>query len=382
MQLWQRISDPLRSGRSGPALVAIPLALILGITIADVVIPAEVHLAPLLVAAPAITAAFAGPRLTGTIGLLAVADQVLIGAHDGELSAQELRMQVLALMVVTVLVVIFSLLRDRDRRELVQVRSVSEAAQRVLLRPLPERIGPLRLASVYLAAEQEAQIGGDLYGVARTTGGTRLIIGDARGKGLDAISESALLLGAFREASRRHVDLPGLTADLEESVSSDLAGLGEVRDDGPKSTEEGVGEGFVTAAVLEIPDGDTLLTMVSCGHPPPLIVREGRVTALHATRPAPPLGLGLLCEPDYEIETFKFKTGDILLLYTDGVIEARDPDGAFYPLAERISGWSDGGPEALLQYVHDDLLAHVGGRLGDDAAMIAVERLNGDARRG
>ncbi|MDP9866496.1 MULTISPECIES: PP2C family protein-serine/threonine phosphatase [Streptosporangium] len=369
MQLRQRVSELRDLRRPGYALAAIPFGLILGITVADVLIPGRVHLAPLLVAAPAITAALAGPRLTGTVGLLAVADQMLIGARDGELGSQELRVQVLALMVVTALVVGFSLLRDRDRRELVQVRSVSEAAQRVLLRPLPELIGPLRLASVYLAAEEEAQIGGDLYGAARTTGGTRLIIGDARGKGLEAISEAALLLGAFREASRRHTSLPMLIADLEESVS---AGPGQ-----PVEAGHDADESFVTAAVFEIPDDDALLDMISCGHPPPLMMRGGRVTTLHAGRPAPPLGLGVLHEPDYDIETFKFEAGDILLLYTDGVIEARDPGGVFYPLAERVSGWTGDSPEALLRHIHDDLLAHVGGHLGDDAAMIAIERLAG-----
>ncbi|MBB4936143.1 serine phosphatase RsbU (regulator of sigma subunit) [Streptosporangium album] len=347
----------------------------LGITVVDVLTPNYIHLGPLLISAPAITASFAGPRLTAAIGVLAIVDQLIIAAHNGSLGTQNLQAQALALMVVTAFVVIYAFLRDRERRALIQVRSVSEAAQRVLLRPLPARIGPLRLASVYLAAEEEAQIGGDLYGAARTARGTRLIIGDARGKGLDSISEAALLLGAFRESSRRHASLPDLAAELEESVNSDLE----------QSTEEeyDIEESFVTAAVLEIPDDDPVVNMISCGHPPPLILRGDQVTTLHAGRLAPPLGLGGLCDPDYHVETFKFEPGDILLLYTDGVIEARDPAGVFYPLTERIAKWivewAEDGPEALLQHIHDDLLAHVGGHLGDDAAMIAVERLNSGA---
>ena len=76
----------------------------------------------------------------------------------------------------------------------------------------------------------------------------------------------------------------------------------------------------------------------------------------------------------YEIETFPFEGGDVLLLYTDGVIEARNADGAFYPLAERVCGWPTDSPQALLRHLRDDLLAHVHGSLGDDAAAVAIRR--------
>ncbi len=73
---------------------------------------------------------------------------------------------------------------------------------------------------------------------------------------------------------------------------------------------------------------------------------------------------------------FDFKPGDTLLLYTDGVIEARDRAGVFYPLAERVMTWPGDGPGTLVEHVRDDLLAYVGGRLGDDAAMVAIQRLH------
>ncbi|MCX4649328.1 hypothetical protein [Streptomyces sp. NBC_01446] len=72
-------------------------------------------------------------------------------------------MQILSLAIVTAVIAAFCYLRERRQRELAQVRSVSEAAQRVVLRPLPRRLGPLKVASVYLAAEAEARIGGDLF---------------------------------------------------------------------------------------------------------------------------------------------------------------------------------------------------------------------------
>ncbi|MGW5373295.1 PP2C family protein-serine/threonine phosphatase, partial [Streptomyces sp. NPDC004011] len=77
----------------------------------------------------------------------------------------------------------------------------------------------------------------------------------------------------------------------------------------------------------------------------------------------------------YDVQTFPFEAGDLLLLYTDGVIEARDADGRFYPLTERAPEWTKDDPDELLRALHDDLLAHVHGRLGDDAAAVAIRRL-------
>ncbi|MFI5557530.1 SpoIIE family protein phosphatase [Streptomyces sp. NPDC051738] len=79
------------------------------------------------------------------------------------------------------------------------------------------------------------------------------------------------------------------------------------------------------------------------------------------------------------METFAFEPGDIALLCTDGVIEARDRDGTFYPLVERVVSKSGKGPDALLAHLCKDLLRHVGGHLDDDAAMVAIERMPGSS---
>src|SRR6202044_1900871 len=75
--------------------------------------------------------------------------------------------------------------QDQQALQIANVASVAEAAQRAVLRPLPEQLGPLKLGVVYLAAAAEARVGGDLYEVTHTENhGIRLIIGDVRGKGL------------------------------------------------------------------------------------------------------------------------------------------------------------------------------------------------------
>ncbi|MFI0153873.1 PP2C family protein-serine/threonine phosphatase [Streptomyces lydicus] len=423
----QRLT-PLRERRElGLVLVLIPIGLIVAVCVIDTLAPPDIHLGPLLVAAPAITAAFAGPLLTAAIGALAVAAQIFIGSARGVLATENLQAQIAALVLVSGLVVLFSLVRDRNERRLVQSRSVAAVAQKVLLRPLPARSGPLEIASLYLAAEEEAEMGGDFFAAARTLDSTRLIIGDVRGKGLPAYSDAALLLGAFRAAAHRQATLPRLARHLDGAVRWDsiqwhtaagtydgteaqpgtgdgmdpstagYAGDGaELRPPGPGTVYEepdtavgpipavpsgpgsaaDAGENFATASLLEISDHEPVLSSISCGHPPALLLRAGRAHLLQPRRPALPIGLGgLPGAPAYEVETFPFEPGDLLLLYTDGVIEARDDKGTFYPLAERAGAWGDCGPEQLLRQLRADLLAHTRGRLGDDAAAVAVRRL-------
>ncbi|MGW8683332.1 PP2C family protein-serine/threonine phosphatase [Streptomyces sp. NPDC055817] len=361
----QRREGLRRPVRAGRALLVIPIAWIVAVSVVDLVAPPDIHLGPLLVAAPAITPLFGGPWSVGLVSALAVIAQTIIGLvrDPGEMLSSNHQAQIIALVLVGASLVIFCVFRERRAKELAQVRYVSEAAQRVVLPPLPKSLGSLRVASLYLAAEAEAQIGGDLYAAARTTSGTRLIVGDVRGKGLTAANDAALLLGAFRVAAHRPASLDELVTYLDQSVCWDLMEPGETGC---------YGETFITANIRDIPDQDSRVQMVACGHPPPIVLRNGRPTTMDALHPAPPLGLGELAHPRYHVDSFPFEPGDLLLLYTDGVTEARDSTGTFYPLTERITGWTENDPDAFLVRFRRDLLHHVGGRLNDDAAMIAI----------
>ncbi|MFF1359698.1 PP2C family protein-serine/threonine phosphatase [Streptomyces sp. NPDC058297] len=363
----QRLEGLRRPVRAGRALLAIPIAWIVAVSVVDLLAPPDIHLGPLLVAAPAITPLFGGPWSVGLVSALAVIAQTIIGLvrDPDEMLSSNHQAQIVALVLVGTSLVIFCVFRERRAKVLAQVRYVSEAAQRVVLPPLPKEIGSLRVASLYLAAEAEAQIGGDLYAAARTTSGTRLIVGDVRGKGMTAVNDAALLLGAFRVAAHRQASLGELVNYLDRSVCWDLMEPGETGC---------YGETFITANILDIPDRDGRVQMIACGHPPPVVLRNGRPTTMDALYPAPPLGLGELTYPQYRVDSFQLEPGDLLLLYTDGVTEARDSTGTFYPLAERITGWTENDPDAFLGRFRRDLLHHVGGHLNDDAAMIAIER--------
>lgn len=359
-----------------------------------------------------------------------MAAQVFIGIARHVLFTENLEDRIASLVVISALVVLCTVVRDRNERRLTQSRSVAGVAQQVLLRPLPAHSGPLEIASLYLAAEEEAVMGGDLFAAARTTSSTRLIIGDVRGKGLPAYSHAALILGAFRAAAHREATLPRLAVHLDGAVRGDsrqwhsapdlvpgadtaAAAPGGVPASAPASdpasapasdgdpapaapvaapdpvadpvspvTHPVVGptldtdETFATVILLDIPDRRPVVHTATCGHPPPLLLSAGQVRTLAAERPALPIGLGgLPGAPDCEVESFPFEPGDLLLLYTDGVSEARDDKGAFYPLVERAAAWSDCSPQQVLRQLRTDLLAHTNGRLGDDAAAVAVRHL-------
>lgn len=358
-------SRPLLIGEPwARGLVAVPLVLIVIITVVDVLAPPEIHLGPLLVVAPALTSSFAGSRLTAAIAVLAVAAQVLIAEVRNSITTSNHLTQIAALIVVSVVVVLLCRLRERRKAELSKVRSVADLVQQVLLRPPPARIGPLRLAFAYETSVDEARVGGDFSSAVRTSYGTRLLIGDIRGKGLEAVDEAALVLGAFRAAAHRDSDTRALARHLDRVMSWNTTRVG-----GDTS------ENFATALLLDIPDDRPEVTVFSCGHPPALLLHAGSATSLHASDPAPPLGLASLSPASGTAQAFPFAPGDTLLLYTDGVIEARNADGTFYPLLERLPRWHDApSPDRLVALVHDDLLSHAGANLNDDAALLAVQR--------
>lgn len=369
MRSWhpkRRAEVPARSHWSWwAALWAVP---ILMVPVADRYLPPDIHLAHLLVIPLAVATAVADIRRTAVTAVLAVTALVVAGAERSALTTENVLIQLLALGLLSVLLVVVAHLRERNQRELAGVRRVSDAAQAALLRPLPRRSGPVSIASAYRAAETGARIGGDLYALVRTAHATRLIIGDARGKGLGAVGDTTTVLGAFRSDAWRRSSLSELATALEHSVHWGLAA------DPLADPADWPGEHFVTAAVLEIPDDEPCARLVSFGHLPPLLLRDGTVVPVEVQDPAPPLGLGLLSRATLTPMTFPFAPGDRLLLYTDGVTEARNAHGVFYPLVERVGAWTDLRLDALVHRIGEDLQGYTDGLLADDMAVIALQR--------
>jgi len=107
------------------------------------------------------------------------------------------------------------------------------------------------------------------------------------------------------------------------------------------------------------------------------VLHQGKVQALMPASPLPPLGLeDLVNGPPAKPEGYPFLPGDQLLLYTDGVIEARNRDNDFFPLPETMEQIPVGtSPQEFLDELHKALIRHTEGRLTDDVAMILIDRL-------
>jgi serine phosphatase RsbU (regulator of sigma subunit) len=268
---------------------------------------------------------------------------------------------IVTVVMVTVVSAAGTALSQRKDQHLADVISVAEAAQRAVMRPLPDTVGPLQLDVVYLAAAAEAKVGGDLYDVANTPHGIRVIIGDVRGKGLGAVEVAADVLGMYRQIAHEVHTLAELARRLD-------AGL---------ARSWGEHEEFVTALLAEIDPETGKGEILSCGHPPAMQVttRDGvpYVEAIEVRSPAPPLGLMTLGNLSGASEKLDLKPNDLLLFYTDGVTEARDKARDFYPLQARLTALAHRDADGdLLGRLRQDLERYVGSPLNDDAALLLI----------
>lgn len=189
------------------------------ITLMDVLAGPGAGFLPLLSLGPAFASLSGGARRTGWIGSAAMGLCLLLAVYDQLIGTRQNFLTLTSIAGVTG-AMLASALRERKERELHDVRTVAEVAQRVLLRPVPRRIGPVHASVSYISASAQARIGGDLYEVVTTPAGARVIVGDVQGKGLDAVETAAVVLGAFREAAFDEPDLPGVALRLERALGS------------------------------------------------------------------------------------------------------------------------------------------------------------------
>ncbi|WKX69251.1 PP2C family protein-serine/threonine phosphatase [Streptomyces sp. XD-27] len=321
--------------------------------------PPEVAFSRLLPAAPALAAAMWPVLPTVLLGTVCLLLMIGLGIVFPGLGTWWTAGGIVA---VTVAAAYGSHVRLQREQTLFQVRLVADAAQQVVLSPMPRRFGDVEIEALYLAAAAEASIGGDFYEVVDTKYGVRLLIGDVRGKGLPAVGSAAAMVNSFREAAYDEADLVNVARRLEASSTRYNAAF----------PPEGMMERFATALLVEIPHGGGSIGVLNCGHPPPLVLNRGELRALEPTTPSPLLNLAELIGDHYSVDTFGFAPGDLLLLYTDGVAEARDRDGEFFPVAAWLRRQPPGCPRELLNALHHDLLHYSRGRLDDDIAALAV----------
>ncbi len=246
-----------------------------------------------------------------------------------------------------------SVLRSAAQRRLGQARAVARVAQSALLREIPRSVAAARLASRYLSASAEAQVGGDLVEVIADGANPRWLVADTRGKGLPAVRLASVAATGFRDACAR----PGLPL-TEVARAVDLS-----------VTRAAGAEDFVTAVFAEL-DPAGWIELVICGHPPPLrLSTDGELAPLAPAAFTAPLGL----HPDLHLSTFSVRTGDRLLFFTDGLLEARDRAGRFFRVDQQIQALSRPDLQAAADELLARLRAHTRRRLDDDVAVLLAE---------
>ncbi|MFD5519963.1 PP2C family protein-serine/threonine phosphatase [Streptomyces sp. NPDC127066] len=355
---WLRGSPPPRWVR------LLPPVLLVGVCVGELVSSEPLDIGFLLGAIPSLAVLSYGPLGTAAFGVIVV---VLMNIPSLDLNRPG-NADLLTISFVAVLSVFVSLVRSRRDAHLVTVRSVAEAAQLAVLPPLPERVGPVRCAGLYRPAQRETLVGGDFFEVRDGPFGVRAVMGDVQGHGLSAVGTVASLLGAFRETVLDQRDLEAAAARLDRRLVVDSESVDHA-------------ELFATALLLEFPPGTDTVRLVSCGHPPPLLLRGAKAFELDA-EPASPLGLGFFELSPPKGRTVELEPGDRLFMASDGVSESRDTTGAFYPLPDRLAVFAGEPSDVLVDRLWEDLVEFCPSIRDDVSVLVLSPRLRGDRNDG
>jgi serine phosphatase RsbU (regulator of sigma subunit) len=214
--------------------------------------------------------------------------------------------------------------------------------------------------------EPAYDIGGDSFDYALNGSMADLLVIDSVGHGLPAAVLAGVAIGAYRHARRDMLDLPEMAAEINAAIAGQF------------------GASQFATAVLARLDVDTgRLRWINAGHPEPLILRGTSLVQLPHCPPSRPLGLQdakpSCCET-------RLQPGDRLLLYTDGITEARSPEGEFFGeqrLADFIGAAvaADEPAPEMVRGLMRRVLTHQADQLQDDASIVVLEWLTGDERR-
>lgn len=339
---------------------AVPFAVLALVVAVDIAFAPQALLAAAYPIAAVAAAAVATVARTVVVAVAAVLLAALSGLWNHNVGSLDWVIRLLLAVALGALAVVVASIREQRESQLRHMTVIAETAQRAMLRVMPAQLGAIGLAARYVSATDAAFVGGDLYEVADTRYGVRLIMGDVRGKGLAGVQMASTVLAGFRRAAAGPPALAAVARELDALVQA-------VGDD----------EDFVTAVLAEFYD-DHALRVVNCGHHPPLLVdRSGAAHPVDTGEPFLPLGMGSAPRS----VRVAWPAGARLLFYTDGLAEARDRDGEFFPLgsAGPVLARGDLG-EAL-----DALLArvgrHTGEELDDDMGLVLAEHRTGRAAR-
>lgn len=236
-----------------------------------------------------------------------------------------------------------------------QERNIADTLQESLL-TMPHKIVGLDFGYLYRSATAaKAEVGGDFYDIFELENGrVGIVVGDVSGKGLEA----ATLTSLVKNTIRAYAYEGGPPASV-------IARAGEVL---TRSSDPAV---FTTVFFGVLHPGSGRLEYCSAGHPPAIVrAASSETRLLRADSPA----IGIFPGLDYFSHDDRLMPGDVLLLYTDGVIEARRADAFFGQdkLLSLVQGLQTTSPAKIPQLVFNAIVDFTNGTLSDDIALVAV----------
>jgi phosphoserine phosphatase RsbU/P len=349
-----RMSVLLRRATGTIGRPSVWLVMVLGldtaIAITGVVVTNGSGLLGLLAAGPLLACARCGGRATALASLYAIALCAIAAMAAGVAGSTLASYRFIMVIVASLAAVFVSVIRSRREGTLIRI---NDRVQRAILRPLPAEFGGIAFASHYQSATKQALVGGDLYDIAMTQHGPRFIIGDVKGKGLDAVGRCAGVLAVFRELAFAEPDLVQLAIKMDAQLSGDMGA-----------------EDFVTVILADFAPGEVCI--VNCGHHPPVVMSadSAELRLMTPAQPAPPLGL----QPRPARQHITLRPGDRLLFYTDGLVETRDRQGRFFDLGPQVAeALAEPDLDAAIRHLVKLLLKHAGRRLADDVLLVLGE---------
>jgi serine phosphatase RsbU (regulator of sigma subunit) len=204
-------------------------------------------------------------------------------------------------------------------------------------------------------------VGGDSFDYAVSDSTAHLAVFDAMGHGLTAGLVATVAVAAYRRARRTGLGLAETAHAIDAAVAETFPG-----------------EQYATGLLAELILASGELTWHAAGHPPPLVLRGGKVVKTLEGEPGLPFGIAAELGGAPSMQTESLEPGDRVLMYSDGVVEARAADGEFFgtgrlgDLASRQAAAGQLAPETMRGLMHA-VLDHQAGALQDDATMVLLE---------
>lgn len=301
------------------------------------------------------------PLLNGTerLGVVGVAlDEAQLAGLDGLLGN---RLRTLAALLADLLVTKTAysdtIVRLRRQAEM----GLAAELQWSLLPPLTFAGGAVTIAG---ALEPAYEVAGDTLDYAVDWGHATAAVFDGMGHGVRSSQLATIAVAAYRNARRSGAGLLATTTAVHEALMSAFGGVV-----------------FATGNLVDLDTETGMLSWINAGHPHPLLLRDNKMVKTLSCVPAPPLGLRLprdVVRADFTVCEERLEPGDQVLLHTDGVTEARAPNGEFFGeqrLADLLTRNLAAGlpaPETMRRVVRA-LLDHQQSQLTDDATLLLLE---------